>query len=152
MRPNVCTGSILLIDDDEDDQFLFTKAVEELAPDLTVQCLTDAGHINDVLQSATPSLIFIDYHLPKMTGIECLKLIRSQKRFENIPVIFWSGSCAPQNKSQAYAAGAQYYFEKPFYIQALVNELKKFFNECKADGPPAIYQLSKEKKEKYLAA
>jgi CheY-like chemotaxis protein len=120
--------TILLIDDDEDDCFLFSRALSELNPNLDVKNTYSTDNLILVLERTRPSIIFIDLHLPKQNGFECLRLIRSHSAFTDIPVIFWSGSCNSNNLTSAYNEGAQYYFEKPNCLSDLVAELKKILS------------------------
>lgn len=117
--------TILLIDDDEDDCFLFRSAMSTIDPNLAVKSTFSADDLFIVLERTNPSIIFIDLHLPKQNGFECLRLIRSHADFKNIPVVFWSGSVDKRNVTSAYDQGAWYYFQKPYRMNDLVEELKK---------------------------
>lgn len=122
--------TVLLIEDDEDDCYLFRRALFDLDPHIDIKSTYSADHLVNILERTQPALIFIDLHLPKQNGLECIKIIRSLAAFENVPVVFWSGSCDMNNVMSAYKAGAQYYFEKPNCISDLIAELKKiFFNQ-----------------------
>lgn len=117
--------TILLIDDDEDDCFLFRSALSKIDPSIDFKCTFSADDLLNVLERSNPSIIFIDLHLPKQNGFECLRLIRSHADFKNIPVVFWSGSVDQRNVTSAYDQGAWYYFQKPYCMNDLVDELKK---------------------------
>lgn len=117
--------TILLIDDDEDDCFLFRKALSDIDPNLVFKSTFSADDLLVVLERTNPSIIFIDLHLPKQNGFECLRLIRSYADYKNIPVVFWSGSIDRKNITSAYNEGALYYFQKPYCMNDLVDELKK---------------------------
>jgi CheY-like chemotaxis protein len=123
--------SILLIDDDEDDCYLFEEAVSDIANDLKVKYTHGTDHLLQILESTKPSLIFIDLHLPRLNGIECLRLIRSYPGFENIPVICWSGFSNEKDITAAYLEGANHYFEKPYTLNDLVAELCKILHTNK---------------------
>jgi CheY-like chemotaxis protein len=124
LTPSCLYKTILLIDDDEDDCYLFYRAVTEITNDVKVNCTRSSDNLLKVSESTKPSIIFIDLHLPKHSGLECLRLIRSQPVLYNIPVIFWSGSCDSRNMTTAYSEGAQYFFEKPCSLDDLMQELK----------------------------
>lgn len=116
--------TILLIDDDEDDCFLFSRASMDANPDFEVKCTHDIDDLVKILEKTKPAIIFVDLHLPKHNGFECLSFIRSHPDFKEIPVVFWSGSSDGDNYKEAYNKGAQYYFEKPNSIRDLIAELK----------------------------
>lgn len=116
--------TILLIDDDEDDCNIFQEAIADIADDLVVNSVNSSDNLLIVLENTRPSIIFIDFYLPKHNGLDCLKQIRSTADFENIPVIMWSGSCDSGNKTLAYKQGVQYYLEKPYCYSVFIDELK----------------------------
>lgn len=60
-----------------------------------------------------PDLILLDLNLPGMTGLDVLGQIRTVKQLQSIPIIVLTTSPRPQDVMQAYAAGANSYFEKP---------------------------------------
>src|ERR1700712_5338707 len=83
----------LLIDDDAEDQEIFSHALAHL--NLNVDCVTasDGIHAIDKIKSDpnfNPYFIFIDVNMPKMNGIECLVEIKKISRFKNIPVYLYS--------------------------------------------------------------
>jgi CheY-like chemotaxis protein len=133
-----------LIDDDEDDCYLFHRAVSEISNDLVVNCAYSSDNLLKVLESAQPSIIFIDLHLPKQNGLACLRQIRSIPSLEHIPVIFWSGSCDAKIVTSAYHEGAQYYFEKPCCIKELEEELKNILYTHQGVNN-TVYSASDEK-------
>ncbi|MCU7552323.1 response regulator [Chitinophagaceae bacterium LB-8] len=128
ISPISSSKSILLIDDDEDDCFLFSRAIMDVSPDFEVKCTYSTEDLLTLLERTKPAIIFIDLHLLKHNGFECLRLIRSYPDFKDIPVVFWSGSCDVNDRISAYREGAQYYFEKPYLIRDLVAELKKILS------------------------
>ncbi len=116
--------TILLIDDDMDDCYLFHRAVSEISNDLVVHCAYSGDNLPAILERTKPCIIFIDLHLPKRDGLECLRQIRRVPSLQDIPVILWSGTCNAKNMSTAYNEGAQYCFEKPYCVNDLIDELK----------------------------
>ena len=134
--------TILLIDDDEDDCFLFRKALSDIDPNLVVKSTLSADDLLIVLERTKPSIIFIDLHLPKQNGFECLKLIRSHAEFKNIPVVFWSGSIDKRNITSAYDEGALYYFQKPYRMNDLVDELRKVLSNHHTSEHPVCGSVS----------
>lgn len=118
-------NTILLIDDDEDDCFLFESAINDISENLKVKFTHNTDHLSLILENTRPSIIFVDLHLPKLSGIECLRQIRSYSGFEDIPVIFWSGFSNANDIAAIYKEGAQNYFEKPYTLNELVAKLNK---------------------------
>lgn len=59
-----------------------------------------------------PNLIWLDYYLPKMNGIEFLSAVKKQPRLRDIPVIVVSNTAGPEKVSSLLAMGADRYFVK----------------------------------------
>src|SRR4051794_28815617 len=84
---------VFIADDDIDDIFLFESAILEARPDLTISRARDGLSLLDLLNnSALPDAIILDLNMPLMSGKECLVKIRSQRRFDNVPIIMFSTS------------------------------------------------------------
>ena len=119
--------SILLVDDDQDDQLLFREALLEANAAIKYLC---ASNGNDALEKLNlgsipvPDLIFMDVNMPKMNGIDCLKELQKSDKFKNIPVIMYSTSCSPDYQKQCFALGAVDYMEKPNDFLQLCAKIK----------------------------
>ena len=119
--------TILLVDDDPDDQLLFSEALS--VADATVLCHMATNGIDalEQLQSGTlimPNLVFMDVNMPRMNGIDCLKKMQHDAVLKDIPVIMYSTSCSPAYQKECFDNGAVYYMEKPTDFAQLCNALK----------------------------
>lgn len=107
--------NIILADDDPDDQSFFTDAIHEAEQNISLQCVCDGVELLDYLDktSSLPDLIFLDLNMPKCNGLDCLKIIRANKKFQEIPIIIYSTSSNQKDIDKAFSAGANFYFTKP---------------------------------------
>ncbi|HZH66553.1 MAG TPA: response regulator [Flavisolibacter sp.] len=116
--------SILFVDDDADDTFLFSEVVAEVDPALL---FTSAANGEEALQKLTareaplPHLIFMDLNMPRMGGKECLLAIKEHEKLKNIPVIMYTTSSYAKDRDELMQMGATYYITKP----SNYNELKE---------------------------
>lgn len=62
--------------------------------------------------NVVPRLILLDLSLPVMGGLPCLQHIRADERTECLPVVIFTASSFPQDKIDAYRAGANGYVDK----------------------------------------
>ncbi len=62
---------------------------------------------------ATPDLIFLDLSLPKVSGLEVLKAIKSTPRLMHIPIVVASGSEDPEHIRAVYALNGNCFMRKP---------------------------------------
>lgn len=79
-------------------------------------------------------LIILDYVLPKLSGPEVLKEIRSDRK--NVPVIILTVKSELQAKEQAFNLGADDYLTKPFLFDELllrINAILKRPNKTEGD-------------------
>jgi CheY-like chemotaxis protein len=97
--------SILLIDDD--DSLFLSQALETLSSNFSLTCIYDVDHLFEVIEKHNPSIIFIDYQMPKRSGLDCLRKIKNNSDYKGIPVVMWSTSLMPNNLMAAYREGAQ---------------------------------------------
>ena len=83
---------IIFVDDDEDEAYLFQKAINEISNDCVASFARCGQDFFDLLQSVSPHFIFLDIVLPDEDGISCLKKVRAQKKYDSIPIIMYSDS------------------------------------------------------------
>lgn len=122
--------NILLVEDDPDDQFLFTEAITEIE-NVTIYGIANNGkealaklEASDIL----PDLIFTDINMPGMDGIECLSNIMSNPQTKNIPVIVLSSSI--EQAELAHLLGAKAFIEKTSNGKALLLQLKQMISSA----------------------
>lgn len=128
-----------LIDDDVDDQEIFSMALKYV--DLPVTCITadDCGEALKKLAQDTsfiPDYIFLDLNMPKMNGKQCLKEIKKQAHLKHIPVIMYTTSLNQRDIAETKEIGASTYIIKPSNISELASVLKLLFN---TSSPSSIF-------------
>ena len=116
--------SIFLVEDDEDDRFFFMNAFKELRH---VRLLDMAGNGLEALAKLRrapilPSVIFVDYNMPKMNGLEFLQEKLKDTSLKNIPVIMLSAS--PHIREDAFKYGATAFIDKAGDDVSLRNNLQ----------------------------
>lgn len=115
--------TILYVDDDRDDREIFDEIMRELHPDFTCLLAEDSAAAMKMLaQSPPPLCIFIDINMPKVSGIELLKTIRSYEQFKTIPIYMLTTS--KEHEQQTRALGATDYFQKPNTYHAFFDLMK----------------------------
>lgn len=94
--------NIALVDDDLDDVLLFRQAIKDI--NKSIDCV-ELGSGPDLLNylsitSHLPRIIFLDYNMPGMNGLECLKAMRANPRFQTIPVVIYTTYLSEQQRKQ----------------------------------------------------
>jgi PleD family two-component response regulator len=116
---------ILLIDDDEDEEYIFKEALKKMNSSFEFMYIQNAQNGIKLLNSLMPDFIFIDINMPKMDGFECLSKVKKIKNIENIPVILYSTAADKEVKSQALMLGAADCIAKTNSISSLAESLRK---------------------------
>ena len=72
-----------------------------------------------------PDLILLDLMLPKLSGFDVCKLLKTDNDTWRIPIIIMSTLSDAESQDRAKAAGADYFIPKPYDLQDTLNEIKK---------------------------
>jgi len=107
---------ILLTDDDEGDRFLFEEIMDEIEMDIRLHMVHDGKQLMEYLANSNntlPHIIYLDLNMAYMNGIECLKEIRSQKKYSDISIVIYSTSKSEKDIEETFRHGANIYITKP---------------------------------------
>ena len=119
---------ILIIDDDPDCRMLVRDSIEgariineifeaETGED-GLAFLNDCCESNDL---TLPGLIYLDINMPGIDGLQVLKQIRSDARFQHIPVVMMTSLDHDREKNLAAEYGANSYTIKPSRPEHFIN-------------------------------
>jgi CheY-like chemotaxis protein len=88
---------ILVVDDDEDDLWLMQKAMLQIGGHCQLNPFSDGVNLLTYLDSSgtIPNLILIDYHLPKMDGLELTEILRTRPTLDSVPLAWMSSEIDP---------------------------------------------------------
>jgi two-component system chemotaxis response regulator CheY len=79
----------------------------------------------DILKTQKVDLIISDWNMPKMTGLELLKWVRSNEDTKDIPFLMVTAEAQKENVIEAIKAKVSNYIVKPFTAQTLAEKLEK---------------------------
>lgn len=119
---------LLYIDDDPDDYEFFAEAIADLLPGTRVMWLTHCNDLPEFLRTNEIDIIFLDFHLPKLSGKECMSLIRSHEDHYNTPIVFYS-TISVQEQNKMPKDNNVYFISKPYTYEQLKEQLAVFFRE-----------------------
>lgn len=120
-RANDQTKTILIVEDNPDHIELISINLQKSNHKLRLiqvedgqQALEKIGLLpsSNTTQISKPDLIFLDVNLPKFTGTEVLERIRSQNKFNKIPVVILTTSTRKEDKEKMLKLGANDYLIK----------------------------------------
>lgn len=110
--------SILLVDDSQVDIDLTLLAFSRINFHRSVQIARDGAELMEIARqwkegSPIPKLILLDIKLPKISGLEVLKELKSSVTTRNIPIVMLTSSNNDTDIKTAYEYGANSYIIKP---------------------------------------
>ncbi len=108
---------IVLVDDDEDDRYIFQEAFLQTECRNPFLQFENGSILLDFLNKTDPEhypcLILLDLNMPMMDGREVLKNVKSNPQWSHIPVIVFTTSKLEKDRRIAYGLGANCFVSKP---------------------------------------
>lgn len=145
---------ILLVEDNPNDVELTLVALErsQLANDVVV--VRDGAEALDYLlrrhqyqdrDAGNPAVMLLDLKLPKVDGLEVLKVIRETAELSSIPVVMLTSSREEPDLERAYALGVNAYVVKPVEFKEFVTAISDLgmFWAVLNEPPPGSLRLSR---------
>lgn len=100
-----------------------------------IQIVNDGPTCLEALEQFKPDLVCIELLLPKMHGIEILKILKTSPVYASIGVIVTSSLRMLQNYNAAIELGACYFLYKPFSKEEFFSVITRFFNKTLSPDP-----------------
>jgi CheY-like chemotaxis protein len=115
--------TVLLAEDDIDDQDFIKEAFQKIDNNLTVYTVLNGTKVlpflNALAEEQLPQLIVLDYNLPEQNGADVLEQLAQNSRYQAIPKIVWSTSNWAQYRNRCLELGATFYMVKPSDIKGI---------------------------------
>src|SRR5664279_2141185 len=117
---------ILIVDDSPIDIELATVALEMTGREISVRPALNGESALAMLrnENGLPALILLDLKMPGMSGIEVLSEIRADDRLKELPVVVVTSSSLESDRTEAIAAGASGYIQKPLALDQFSKDLE----------------------------
>ena len=123
-RDRVFEGrTILLVDDDVRNVFALTSALEQRGARVEVgrngfEAISKLDEVPGI------DLVLMDIMMPGMDGMEAMRRIRADGRFNRLPIIAITAKAMKDDQEQCLAAGANDYLAKPIDLNRLYSLLR----------------------------
>jgi CheY-like chemotaxis protein len=130
---NLLPMYILYADDDIDDFFIFVEITKVIDPGIFCMNAQNGLELLDILENATilPDAIFLDINMPSMDGKSCLRVLKRDTRFRDIPVVMYTTSTNPEDDTECRELGADDYLRKPVSVVDAARGLKEIFRQLR---------------------
>jgi two-component system cell cycle response regulator DivK len=116
--------SLILIVEDNDKNLKLVRDVLQVKGYSTLEAGTAEEGIR-LARERRPDLILMDIHLPGMSGLEALKLLRADALTAAMPVIAVTASVMQQDRKQITEAGFDAYVGKPINIKEFLDAVQR---------------------------
>ena len=121
----------ILVVDDEADTVNLTKVILE-REGYWVTGASNGEEALTAVQSEQPDLVLLDLVMPGKSGLEVCKLLKSQPKTRNMPIIIFTALGRDVDRKLTTAVGADAHFMKPFTPPQLSVEVKHWLMQAKA--------------------
>jgi CheY-like chemotaxis protein len=123
-------AKILIAEDERDIRELVNFSLQ-FGGFVVVQAANGAEAVEQA-QKELPDLILMDVRMPKMTGYEACRQMKSMPELRDIPVVFLSAKGQETEIQTGLEAGAEEYILKPFAPDELVKQVQAVLDRVAA--------------------
>lgn len=127
------TPVVWIVDDDEDDQYLFEVAFKQLVPPVAVKLLSDGEDLLPALSQidTLPSLIILDLNMPRQNGFQTLQQLRAIPAYKKLPVVVLTTSSRPEDQELVVQLGANGFLTKPPSMEIILSMFRQLVLDWK---------------------
>lgn len=119
--------SILLVEDDKIDAMTVKRAMKDLKIANSLVHVYNGIEALDYLKNQSnerPCIILLDLNMPKMNGIELLKVLKNDTSLKKLPVVVLTTSNAEKDKTESFNLSVAGYMLKPVDYKQFVDVIK----------------------------
>lgn len=118
---------ILLVEDDPVDAMMVKRAFKELKVTNPLVHSSNGKEALEYLRSEgneRPCVILLDLNMPKMNGLEFLKVIKADNALKKTPVVVLTTSREQQDAAESFKPGIVGYIIKPVDYKKFVDAIR----------------------------
>jgi len=122
--------NILLIEDDAIEVMKLNRVIKKFELKHTLIVANNGEEALRILYSKSklPDIILLDLNMPKINGIEFLKIIKNDNVLKFLPIVVLTTSNNKNDLLECYKTGIAGYVLKPLKYQEYVSKIEKLFN------------------------
>ncbi len=114
-----------------DDSLIIRKVLKNILKEKNIgeSDILDApdGHAAlEILNSNEIGLLLVDWNMPKLNGLELVKIVRKMEKYRKLPIIMITSEAAKYNVMEAVKAGVSDYIIKPVSGVTVLQKLKAY--------------------------
>jgi two-component system, OmpR family, phosphate regulon response regulator PhoB len=127
------TPKVMLVEDEDAVRLLLRLTLELGAVEIVEA--PDGETALDLCSEDPPDVIFLDWAMPGMTGIEVCRALRSEAATRDTPIVMLTARSSDSEREEGLAAGADDYIAKPFSPETLLEKLRGLLGADVLLGP-----------------
>lgn len=116
------TKAVVLVVDDTPDNITLLSGL--LKDSYKVKVALNGEKAIDIINKSTPDIILLDVMMPVMDGYETCRVLKSNPKWKDIPVIFLTSKNEVEDESRGFEFGAADYITKPVNPAILLSRVK----------------------------
>lgn len=121
--------TILLVDDDEEEFYIFKLALDLAKIDYHCTWANGLEQATQMIKEMQPDFIFIDINMPRYDGIDCLQKLKEIEGLRHSTFVMYSTYISEDDHDKAFELGADYCILKTENIRILLKQLVGLFND-----------------------
>jgi CheY-like chemotaxis protein len=121
--PQLSKYKILIVEDNPETADVLEASLQ-LEGYRTVK-IHAVGQAIQALLRESPDLVLLDVMMPDVSGLEFLRYLRRDPRFDRVPIMIVSARAQPEDIERGLEAGATAYLPKPFTQEELMQAVAK---------------------------
>ena len=121
------TKPILLVEDDEVDQMTVQRALREIHVTNRLDIVGNGEEALAFLKDPVhdrPGIILLDLNMPRMNGVEFLKLVKADPDLREIPIVVLTSSREEQDRVESFKLSVAGYMVKPVDYRQFVEVVR----------------------------
>ncbi|HAH06542.1 MAG TPA: hybrid sensor histidine kinase/response regulator [Elusimicrobia bacterium] len=135
LRSGAPTHTLLYVEDNPANLKLVEKLIARRS-DMRLLSAGDGKRGIELARARQPEVILMDIHLPGMSGIEALKILREDPATAHIPVLAISANAIPSDIKKGLKAGFFRYLTKPIKVDELMEALDAVLESAESRRVP----------------
>ncbi len=125
------SATILAVDDNRQILDMLETLLKRRG--MNVVTLDDSRRFWDVLEEVSPDLVILDLEMPHIDGLDLCRVMRNDRQWSQLPVVFLTGHSDPANFQKAFSAGGDDIVLKPFAGFELITRVENRLQRARVD-------------------
>lgn len=119
---------VLMAEGDKDDFDILADAIEKVPVKVMLTRAENGDVLMKLIHDKIPDLLFLDIILPCRDGRDCIREIRSDKKFDNLPIIVYTSIKDLDAIEFCYRWGTNLFVHKPQTYSEIADIVRKIFS------------------------